>query len=88
MKKWQHGGELEAGRRAWHFPVSLPSLCLIGIHRCFIMQKPLTFEFSIVLSQAAPAQGAGGRYASSPPNQLLFVHTRLIAGSQPGSAGN
>lgn len=89
MKTWQEQDPSssmvvgrEVGRRA---PVlSLSCLCLIGIRRCFIMQKPLTCEFSVLSQVSQVGSGAGGRYASS---HLIncCVFTRLIVGSQPGS---
>lgn len=64
MKMWQEQGPFsstvggrEVGRRAP--ALSRSCLCLIGIRRCFIMQKPLTCEFSILLSQVARVREQG-----------------------------
>lgn len=46
MEKWQEQDYFPTrwGREGWgsvHALSALPGLCLIGICRCFIMQKPL-----------------------------------------------
>lgn len=58
------GGGGEVGGRGC--APSLSPVLSVGISSCFIMQKPLTREFSIVLSQAALVreQGADVRQSS------------------------
>lgn len=51
------GGGGEVGGRGC--TPSLSPVLSVGISSCFIMQKPLTREFSIVLSQAALVREQG-----------------------------
>lgn len=51
------GGGADGERERPHALFSLLSLCLVWISRCFVMQKPLTREFSF--SSQAPVRDQG-----------------------------
>lgn len=65
-----HGGGWEVGEGLQAF-FPFPTLCLIWVSRCFIMQKPLAREFSIVPFQATPGRELGADPQALIPEPLL-----------------